>query len=164
MACSSHARSNISIDLFNLLTLPDERRNTTMACNYPTDFLLPDRKNSRIIQIINKWTLGRLTPDGNEGVKLKLLYLECAYGTKYYVIDQINGHINAIHDNNIEPTEFLEYFSLFDLNVCRITDQHYEEDDSRLDDDRRQVEGFKGKPIRVSFKVAEHQELDRYGV
>ena len=40
-------------------------------------FFLPDGKNSRLSQIVNTWTFGRLTPDGNEGVGVKISYLEC---------------------------------------------------------------------------------------
>ena len=61
-------------------------------------FFLPDGKNSRLSQITNTWTFRRLTLEGNEGVGLELGYLEHAYGTKYYVIDQVNGQISAIHD------------------------------------------------------------------
>ena len=79
-------------------------------CSIPNDFFLLDGKNSRLSQIINTWTFNRLTPDGNEGVGLKIAYLECTYGTKYYVINQANGNINAIHDDNIELTEFKRLF------------------------------------------------------
>ena len=83
MAHSSHARSNVLIDLFNLPSLPDERGSTTMINKFPNDFFLPDRKNSRISQIFNKWIFGRQTPDGNEGVGVEIPYWECAYGTNY---------------------------------------------------------------------------------
>ena len=83
MARSSHARSNVSIDLFNLPSLPDERRSITMISNFPNELYLPDRKNSKISQIINKWIFGRQTPDGNEGIGVKIPYLENTYGTKY---------------------------------------------------------------------------------
>ena len=144
MAHSSHARSNILIDLFNLPSLPDERRSTTMISEFPNDFFLPDGKNSRISQIINKWILVGKHLDGNEGVGVEIPYLEHAYGTKYYVIDQINGNICAIHDNGIEPMDFFGHFSPFNLkelefDICRIADHHNNVDDSRLDDDRRQV-------------------------
>ena len=76
MAHSSHARSNVWIDLFNLPLLPDERRNTTMINDFPNDFFLPDGKNSRISQIINKWIFGRQTPDSNKGVGVEIPYLE----------------------------------------------------------------------------------------
>ena len=68
MSHSSHARSNILIDLFNLPSLLDERRSTNMISEFPDDFFLPDGKNSRISQVINKWIFGRQILDGNEGV------------------------------------------------------------------------------------------------
>ena len=58
-----------------------------MFCEIPNDFFLPDGKNSRLSQIVNTWTFGRLTLDGNEGVGVKISYLECAYGMKYYVVE-----------------------------------------------------------------------------
>ena len=97
-----------------------------MFCNIPNDFFLPDGKNSRLSKIINTRTFGRLTPDGNEGVGVEIEYLEHAYGTRYYVVDQVNGNINAIHDS-LESTEFTGHFSPFNLDelelkVCRIAD------------------------------------------
>ena len=55
-------------------------------------------------------------------------YLECGYGTKCYIIDQVNGQINAIHDDSLELTEFTGHFSPFNLDkleqeVCRLADQ-----------------------------------------
>ena len=66
-----------------------------------------------------------MTPNGNEGVGVKLDYLECAYGTRYYVIDKVSGDINEIHDESLELTEFKGCFSPFDLGnlevkVCRL--------------------------------------------
>ena len=144
MAHSSHTRSNILMDLFNLPSLPDQRRSTMMICNFPKDFYIPDGKNSKMSQIINKWVFDRQTPDGNEGVGIEIPYLECAYSTRYYVIDTINGNINAIHNNRIKPTDFFGCFSPFNLrelefDVCRIADHHNGENDSRLDEERRQV-------------------------
>ena len=57
-----------------------------------------------------------ITPNGNEGVGIKLDCLEHAYGTKYFVIDKVNGDINAIHDESLELTEFKGRFRPFDLD------------------------------------------------
>ena len=43
-------------------------------------------------------------------------YLECAYKTRYYIINKVNGQINAIHDDSLEPMEFKGHFSPFDLD------------------------------------------------
>ena len=72
MAHSSHTKSSVSINLFNLPPLLDARRQTTMFCEILNDFFLPDGKNSRLSQIIHTWTFSRLTPDGNEGVGVEI--------------------------------------------------------------------------------------------
>ena len=103
-------------------------------------------RTPKMSQIIKKWIFDRQTPDGNEGVGIEIPYLEHAYGTRYYVIDTINGNINAIHNNKVKPTDFYGHFSPFNLrdwdlefNVCRIADHHNGENDSRLNEKRRQV-------------------------
>ena len=73
MAHSFCTKGSISIDLFNLPTLPDEGRQNTMFCKIPNDFF----------EMMNTWTFSRLTPDGNEGVGVEIAYLEHVYGTKY---------------------------------------------------------------------------------
>ena len=60
------------------------------------------------------------------------------------MVNQVNGNINAIHDNIIEPTYFFGCFSSFNLkelefDVCRVADHHNNINDSRLDDKRRQM-------------------------
>ena len=87
-----------------------------MFCKIPNDFILPDRKITQLSHIINTWTFNRLTPNGNEGVGVQINYLECAYGTKYYVVDKVNGKINAIHDDSLELTEIKGHFSQFNLD------------------------------------------------
>ena len=104
-----------------------------MICEIPNDFFLLDGKNMQLSKVVNTWTFDRLTPNGNEGVGVKLDYLECAYGTRNYVIDKVNGDINAIHDESLELTEFKGRFSPFDLEnleakVCRLVDGKDEED------------------------------------
>ena len=39
-----------------------------MICDFPKNSYIPDGKNSKMSQIINKWVFDRQTPDGNEGV------------------------------------------------------------------------------------------------
>ena len=126
MAHSSRTKSSISIDLFNLPPLPDMRKHSAMICKIPNDFFLPDGKNTQLSKVVNTWTFDRLTPNGNEGVGVKLDYLECAYGTRYFVIDKVSGDINAIHDESLELTEFKGHFSPFDLDeleakICRLS-------------------------------------------
>ena len=133
MAHSSHTKSSFSIDLFNLPPLPGMRKHFTMICEIPNDFFLPDGKNTQLSKVVNTWTFDRLTPNGNEGVGVKLDYLECTYGTRYYVIDKVNGDINAIHDESLKLTEFKGRFSPFYLEnleakICRLAHGKDEED------------------------------------
>ena len=86
-----------------------------MICEIPNDFFLPDGKNTQLSKVVNTWTFDRLTPNGNEGVGVQISYLECAYSTKYFVIDKVSSDINAIHDESLELTEFKGHFRPFDL-------------------------------------------------
>ena len=54
MACSSHSKGSVSVDLFNLPTLLDERRVATSYLDIPVDFYLPDGKNSKISKIVSR--------------------------------------------------------------------------------------------------------------
>ena len=120
--------------MFSLPPLPEARRQSTMQCEIPNDFFLPDGKKTQLSKIINTWTFDRLTPNGYEGVGVQMDYLECAYETRYYVINKVNGQINAIHDDSPELTEFKGQFSPFDLDklekkACRLVDRNKYEDD-----------------------------------
>ena len=133
MAHSSCTKSSVSIDLFNLPPIPDMRKHSAMICEIPNNFFLLDGKNTQLSKVVKTWTFDRLTANGNEGVGVKLDYLECAYGTRYYVIDKVNGDINAIHDESLKLTEFKGHFSPFDLEnleakVCRLVDGKDKED------------------------------------
>ena len=116
MAHSSCTKSSVSIDLFNLPPLPDAKKHSTMISEIQNDFFLQDGKNTQLSKAVSTWTFDRLTPNGNEGVGIKLDCLEHAYGTKYFVIDKVNGDINAIHDESLELTEFKGRFRPFDLD------------------------------------------------
>ena len=135
MACSSCTKSSVSIDLFNLPPLPDAKKHSTMISEIPNDFFLPDGKNTQLSKVINTWTFDRLTPNGNEGVGVKLDYLERAYGNRYFVIDTVNGDINAIHDESLELTEFKGHFRPFDLDdlearICTLSKRAGDKEDA----------------------------------
>ena len=120
MARSSRTKSSVSIDLFNLPPLPDTKKHSAMISEIQNDFFLPDGKNTQLSKAVSTWTFDRLTPNGNEGVGIRLDCLQRAYGTKYFVIDKVNGDINAIHDESIELTEFKGRFRPFDLDELEI--------------------------------------------
>ena len=120
MARSSRTKSSVSIDLFNLPLLPDTKKHPAMISEIQNDFFLPDGKNTQLSKAVSTWTFDRLTPNGNEGVGIRLDCLQRAYGTKYFVIDKVNGDINAIHDESLELTEFKGRFRPFDLDDLEI--------------------------------------------
>ena len=135
MAHSSRTKSSVSINLFNLPPLPDTRKQSTMIYKIPNNFFLPDGKNTQLSKFINTWNFNRLTPNGNEGVRIQLDYLEHAYRTRYYVIDKVNSYINAIHDVSLKITEFKGRFSPFDLEnleakICRLALGNKDEEDA----------------------------------
>ena len=144
MAHSSRTKSSVSIDLFNLPHLPDTRKQSMMICEIPNNFFLPDGKNTQLRKFVNTWNFDRLTPNGNEGVGIQLDYLECAYGTRYFVIHKVNGDINAIHNVSLKITEFKSRFSPFDLEnleakVCRLALSKIDEEDAVKSQDGPQI-------------------------
>ena len=95
-----------------------------------------------------------MTPNGNEGVGVKLDYLERAYGTRYYVIDKVNGDINAIHDESLELTEFKGHFSPFDLEnleakVCRLALGNRDDEDAAKPQDAPQLHFTNSRMLTV---------------
>ena len=102
-------------------------------CSARSQMIFPARWK-KYLSHINTWTFDRLTPNRNEGVGVQINYLEHAYRTKYYVVDKVNGKINAIHDDSLELTVFNGHFSPFNLEelemkVHKLADQNKDEDD-----------------------------------
>ena len=171
MAHSSRTKSNISIYLFNLPPLPDTKKQSMMICGIPNDFFLPDRKNTQLSKIVNSWTFNRLTPNGNEGVGVQLDYLECVYGTRYYVINKVNSDINAIHDVSLELTELKGHFSPFNLDnlkakVCRLALGDKDEEDvfelqdapqRHYSDSNPRAQKWRNMKVWVSMKITTAQ-------
>ena len=135
MARSSHSKGSVSVDLFNLPTLPDERRVATSYLDIPVDFYLPDGKNSKISKIVSRQAFDRQTPDGNEGFVIEIQYLERAFRTNTYLIDKVTGSLFALHNDHIESTGLCGSECVFDLqelefHICDLADQRNGEDDT----------------------------------
>ena len=147
MARSSRSKGLVSVDLFNLPTLPDERRVATSYLDIPVDFYLPDGKNSKISKIVSRQAFDRQTPDGNEGFVIKIQYLKSAFGTNTYLIDKVTGSLFVLHDNHIESTGLCGSECVFDLqelkfHICDLADQRNGEDDTRsVTGERRTTHG-----------------------
>ena len=135
MARSSRSKGSVSVDLFNLPTLPDERRVATSYLDIPVNFYLPDGKNSKISRIVSRQAFDRQTPDGNEGFIIEIQYLERAFCTKIYLIDKVTGSLFAVHDDHIKSTGLCGSECVFnlqelELNICELADRRNGEDDS----------------------------------
>ena len=171
MAHSSHTKSSVSIDFIQYTTTAICKKTEYNVLRVSQwIFSCLTGKNSRLSQIINTWTFYRLTPDGNEGVGVKISYLECTYGTKYYVINQVNGQINAIHDDSIELTDFTGRFSSFNLDELEIECMQT----SRLSGwwgcfhtrcpCTTTANNTSGWGIRCKLQSAKHRRPHRYGI
>ena len=135
MARSSCSKGSVSVDLFNLPTLPDKRRVATSYLDIPVDFYLPDGKNSKISKIVGRQAFDRQTPDGNEGFVIEIQYLERAFCTSTYLIDKVTGSLFAIHNDHIESTGLCGSECVFDLqelefHICDLADRRTREDDT----------------------------------
>ena len=143
MARSSRSKGSVSVDLFNLPTLLDERRVATSYLDIPVDFYLPDGKNSRISKIVSRQSFDRQTPDGNEGFVIKIQYLRRAFGTKTYLIDKVTGSLFVLHDDHIESMGFCGSECVFDLqelelHICDLVDwRNGEEDTGSIAEERQ---------------------------
>ena len=101
----------------------------------------------------------------NEGVGVQIDYLECAYRTRYYVINKVNGQINAIHDDSLELTEFKGCFSPFDLDnleskVCRLAlGDKYEEDVFESQDQDKNLQRCYSNPSPRAQNMEEYKGM-----
>ena len=87
---ATNSKKEILIDLFNLPPLPDERYALDAYMDVPHNFYIPDGKNTRLMDCVERREFERQTIDNNEGFVLQIPFLEHAFGTIYYVIDKQN--------------------------------------------------------------------------
>ena len=116
---ATHSKKEISIDLFNLPPLPDERNALDAYIDVPHNFYIPDGKNTRLMDSMERREFKRQTIDNNEGFVLQIPFLEHAFGTMYYVIDKQNGHMMGIINDqlqNIDCDVQMEPFNLAQLS------------------------------------------------
>ena len=83
----THLCKSVSIDLFNLPTLPNEQNTEESYMDVPYNYYVPDGKNSRLLDRMDRVEFDRETLDSNTGFWLEILYLEHAFGIKYFIMD-----------------------------------------------------------------------------
>ena len=69
---ATDSKKEISIDLFNLLPLPDERNALDAYMDVPNNFYIPDGKNTRLMDCVERREFERKTIDDNEGFVLQI--------------------------------------------------------------------------------------------
>ena len=99
---ATHSKKEISIDIFNLPPLPDERNALDTYMDVPNNFYIPDGKNTRLMDCVGRRKFKRKTIDDNKGFVLQIPFLEHAFGTMYYVVDKKNGHMMGIFNDKLE--------------------------------------------------------------
>ena len=69
---------------------------------FQNNYYIPDGKNSRLLDLVERREFERKTIDGNEGFVLQIPFLECAFGTKYFIVDKQNGNMMGIFNDKVE--------------------------------------------------------------
>ena len=121
---ATHSKKEISIDLFNLLPLPDERNAMDSYLDIPNNYYIPDGRNSRLMNITNRNVFDRQMVNGNEGFVLEIPFLEGAFSTKHFIVDKVNGQMAGIYDDMVEVIKCqaqMEPFNLKQLNTMVAT-------------------------------------------
>ena len=113
---TTHSKKEILIDLFNLPPLPDERNALEAYMDVPHNVYLPDRKNTRLMDCVERREFERQTVDNNEGFVLQIPFLEHVFGMLYYVIDKQNSHMMGIIDDQLQDIDCGVQMEPFDLN------------------------------------------------
>ena len=82
----------------------------------PNNYYIPDGKNSRLLDRTDKVEFDRETIRGNTGFKLEIPYLECTFGTKYFIMDKITGSMMGIYDDKVKQIELKGQLKPFNIN------------------------------------------------
>ena len=112
----THSHKSVSIDLFNLPPLPNDRNKEESYMDMPYNYYVPDGKNSRLLDRTDRVEFDRETLEGNTGFQLKIPYLEHAFGTKYFVMDRVTGSMMGIYDDKVEQIDLKGQLKPFNIN------------------------------------------------
>ena len=112
----THSCKSVSLDLFNLPPLLDERNKEESYMDMPYNYYIPDGKNSRLLDRTDRVEFNRETLDGNTRFQLKIPYLEHAFGTKYFIMDRVTGSMMGIYDDKVEQIDLKGQLKPFNIN------------------------------------------------
>ena len=82
----------------------------------PYNYYIPDGKNSRLLDRTDRVEFDRETIGGNTGFKLEIPYLECAFSTKYFIMDKITGSMMGIYDDKVKQIKLKGQLKPFNIN------------------------------------------------
>ena len=119
---ATHSKKSILINVFNLPPLPDERNALDAYMDVPHNFYIPDGKNTRLMDCVERREFEGQTIDNNQ--RFVLPFLEGAFGMLYYVIDKQNGHMMGIIDDQLQSIDCgaqMEPFNLTQLSQMLTT-------------------------------------------
>ena len=110
-------KQDLSIVLFNLPPLPDNNKRNAMDAylDVPNNFYILDGKNSWLLDLVERREFKRKTIDGNKGFVLQIPFLECAFGTKYFIVDKQNGSMMGIFNDKVETISAEAHMRPFNL-------------------------------------------------
>ena len=80
------------------------------------NYYIPDGKNSRLLDRTDRVEFNRETLEGNTGFWLEILYLEHAFGTKYFIMDWVTGSMIGIYDDKVEQIDLKGQLKPFNIN------------------------------------------------
>ena len=112
----THSRKSVSIDLVNLLPLPDKWNKEESYMDIPYNYYIPDGKNSRLLDRTDRVEFDRETIRGNMGFKLEIPYLEYTFSTKYFIMDKVTGSMMGIYDDQVKLIELKGQLKPFNIN------------------------------------------------
>ena len=107
---------SVLIDLFNLPPLPNKWNKEESYMDMLHNYYVPNRKNSRLLDRTDRVEFNRETLKGNTGFQLKILYLEHAFSTKYFVMDRVTGSMMGIYDDKVEQIDLKGQLKPFNIN------------------------------------------------
>ena len=79
----------------------------------PHNFYIPDGKNTRLMDCVERREFKRQTIDKNKGFVLQIPFLRCAFGTMYYVLDKQNGHMMGNFNDQLQDIDCDTQMKLF---------------------------------------------------
>ena len=86
------------------------------------NYYIPDGKNSRLLDRIDRIEFNRETIGGNMGFKLEIPYLEYTFGTKYFIMDRITGGMMGIYDDKVKQIDLKGQLKPF--NIISLIELH----------------------------------------